>query len=115
MLAVKPGDLRTSASGTVSISFDVSCGATEHTIQYAELTRENLGAHNWIGQHCDVGVAGTYDWSTTGTPATMFFVLVANNGSEEGSYGQSSLGFERSEDMTSLECPMVQNLQYVCE
>jgi hypothetical protein len=40
---------------------------------------------------------------------------VANNGLEEGSYGQSSYGFERPEDATSATCPAVQNLQYACE
>ena len=27
----------------------------------------------------------------------------------------SDLGFERPEDVTSIDCPTVQNLQYVCE
>ena len=52
---------------------------------------------------------------TSGTPATMFFVVVATNGVEEGSYGKSSYGFERLDDVTSIVCPAVQNLQYACE
>jgi hypothetical protein len=42
-------------------------------------------------------------------------VVVANNGLEEGSYGQSYYGFERAEDTTSTSCPAAQNLQYVCD
>ena len=103
------------ATGAVSISFGIPCGATDHTIQYAELTRANLQTYNWSGQACSVGSAGTFDWLTSGTPETMFFVLVGNNGAEEGSYGRSSFGFERSDDGTSVDCPMVQNLQYVCD
>ncbi len=103
------------ATGTVSISFGVPCAATGHTLQYAELTRANLQTYAWGGQECGVGTAGTYDWITTGMPGAMFFVLVANNGIEEGSYGHSSYGFERGDDATSIDCPMVQNLQYVCD
>ena len=103
------------ATGTVSIDFGVPCGATNLTLQYAELTRANLQAYSWSGQVCNVGTAGMYDWLTSGAPATMFFVLVANNGTEEGSYGRSSFGFERLDDVTSIDCPAVQNLQYVCD
>ena len=87
----------------------------DYTIQYSELTRANLETYNWSGQECSLGAAGTYDWLTTGTPATIFFVVVANNGVEEGSYGKSSYGFERAEDVSSVTCPAVQNLQYACE
>ena len=102
-------------TGTVSISFGVPCGAADHTIQYAELTPANLQGYNWAGQVCNIGAAGNYDWLTPGTPSTMFFVVVGNNGIEEGSYGKSSYGFERSGDTVSIDCPMVQNLQYTCD
>jgi len=104
-----------STTGIMSISYDVPCGAVDHTIQYAELTRANLEFSSWLGQECNVGAVGTYDWLTVGMPGTMFFVMVANNGLEEGSYGRSSFGFERLDDVTSITCPVVQNLQYSCE
>jgi len=104
-----------SGTGILSISFGISCLAVDYTIQYSELTRSNLETYNWSGQECSLGAAGTYDWLTTGTPATIFFVVVANNGVEEGSYGKSSYGFERAEEVSSVTCPAVQNLQYACE
>jgi len=103
------------ASGVMSISFGVPCAAADHTIQYAELSRASLESYGWSGQECDLGPGGVYDWPTGGTPDALFFVVVANNGLEEGSYGQSSYGFERPEDATSPSCPAVQNLQYSCE
>jgi hypothetical protein len=102
-------------TGTMSLSYGVPCAAADHTIQYGELSRANLESYSWSGQECDLGTGGVYDWATGGTPDALFFVVVANNGLEEGSYGQSSYGFERSEDATSATCPTEQNLQYACE
>ena len=101
------------ASGVMSISFGSPCAASDHTIQYGELS--TLASYGWSGQECALGAGGLYDWATGGTPDALFFVVVANNGLEEGSYGQSSYGFERPEDATSATCPAAQNLQYACE
>jgi hypothetical protein len=93
------------ATGLMSISYGVPCAAMDHTIQYGELSRANLESYSWSGQECDLGTSGVYDWATAGKP----------NDLEEGSYGQSSYGFERAEDATSPTCPTAQNLQYACE
>jgi hypothetical protein len=103
------------ATGMMSLSHGVPCGAADHVIQYGELSRANLESYNWGGQECHIGMSGAYDWPTTGTPDSVFFVVVADNGLEEGSYGQSSYGFERPEDTASATCQCVQNLQYACE
>jgi hypothetical protein len=103
------------SSGQMSLSFGIPCAATDHTIQYGELSRSNLESYSWSGQECAIGMSGLHDWATGGTPDSMFFVVVANNGIDEGSYGQSYYGFERAEDATSTSCPMPQNLQYACE
>jgi hypothetical protein len=103
------------ASGLMSVSFGVPCAAADHTIQYGELSHTNLESYSWSGQECALGTSGLYDWATGGTPDALFFVVVANNGDEEGAYGQSSYGFERAEDATSPTCPTPQNLQYACE
>ena len=102
-------------TGTMSIQFGVPCSAADHTIEFSELTRANLETWNWIGQECSLGTSGTYDWATAGTPTAMFFVVVPNNGTSEGSYGRSTYGAERSEDALSATCPMNQDLVYVCQ
>ncbi len=102
------------ATGLLSISYGVPCAAVDHTLEYSELTQANLAAYNWSGQQCGLGAAGTYDWDTAGTPAAMFFVVVGNNGTQEGSYGLNSTGAERLED-TGATCPKPQNLLYACQ
>jgi hypothetical protein len=103
------------ATGMLSVSFGVPCSAVDHTIEYGELTPANLQTYTWSGQECALGMSGTFDWSTNGAPQNLFFVVVANNGAEEGSYGKDHRGAERAEDATSSTCPMNQNLQYACE
>jgi hypothetical protein len=60
-------------------------------------------------------MTGSYDWSTTGAPDAMFFVVVANNSIDEGSYGADSAGLERPADAAPAACATPQNLQYSCE
>jgi hypothetical protein len=103
------------ATGMLSISFGIPCGASDHTLEYGELTQANLVSYNWSSQECDLGMTGTYDWSTAGTPDAMFFVVVANNSIDEGSYGTDSAGLERPADAAQATCPTPQNLQYSCE
>jgi hypothetical protein len=46
----------------------------------------------------------------------VFFVVVANNTSNEGSYGKDSSGIERPEDTGTLVCDQLQDLAgVVCE
>ena len=45
-------------------------------------TGANLQAYGWSGQECHLGASGAYDWPTGGTPASLFFVVVADNGEE---------------------------------
>jgi hypothetical protein len=103
------------ATGMMSLSHGVPCGSADHVIQYGVLSRANLESYSWSGQECHIGMSGLYDWPTAGTPDSLFFVVVADNGLEEGSYGKSSYGFERPDDTASASCQCVQNLQYACE
>ncbi len=103
------------ATGTLSLSFGVPCSATGHVIEYGPLTRADLASYNWTGQECGVGMSGVHDWNLAGTPDSMFFVIVGNNGAHEGSYGLRSNGQERGEDASSASCPYVQNLPYACQ
>jgi len=102
-------------TGILSVSYGTACAATDFTLEYGELTQANLTAYNWTGQECSLGAAGTHDWSTNGLPNAMFFVVVANNGIDEGSYGTDGNGAERPEDDVNGTCPVPQNLQYTCE
>ena len=101
-------------SGTLSLTYGVPCLATDHIIEYAELTRANLQSYAWSGQECGVGATGNHAWDISTVPDSIFFVIVANNGLEEGSYGKDSDGLERPEDATTPSCAMPQDLTDVC-
>ena len=71
------------SSGLMSISYGIPCAAGGHTIQYGELSQANLESYLWSGQECGIGMSGLYDWPTSGTPDSIFFVVVADNGVDE--------------------------------
>jgi hypothetical protein len=102
-------------AGTLTLSFGVPCSATGHVIEYGPLTHADLASYNWTGQECGVDASGVHVWNLAGTPDSMFFVVVGNNGADEGSYGLDSNGLERGEDWWSSTCPYVQNLPYACQ
>ena len=103
------------STGSLSISYGVACAGVDHTIEYGELTRAALESYAWSGQECGLGSSGSYDWNAGSAPTSMFFVVVGNNGTEEGSYGHDGRGAERPEDASSVECAYSQNLYHVCE
>lgn len=104
------------ATGVMSLSYGVPCEASDHVIEFGKLDHAAMSAYQWSGQECDVGASGTYEWDTSTTAhQSLFFVIVANNGSAEGSYGRASDGSERPEDLTSMSCPYPQDLNDTCE
>jgi hypothetical protein len=99
------------ASGTMTISYGNPCEATDNTIEYGLL--ENVAAYTYSGQECGIGTTGTYQWTY---PAdNLFFLVVGNNATVEGSYGLGSNGAERPEDSTSVICPIPQELADRCD
>jgi len=98
--------------GTIHIDYTPACDATEHNIYYGDLASVSL--YDYAGAACSVGVSGQAGFA----PALddVFFVVVANNGAEEGSYGRSGDGVERPEDVGTAVCDRAQNLDGVtCE
>ncbi len=106
------------STGTLSISYASACLATANTIEYGDLN--DTGAY-WVGQQCGVGTSGSYDWVLPGgAPNDLFFVIVGNEGLNEGSYGLArgvvtpGVETERPEDTTSTDCPVPQDLSAPC-
>ena len=89
------GDLRASkGSGTaVVLSFTPACGAANHSV-----FRGNgpIGSVSWSNAYCTLGQSSpvTFDPGPTGVGDLMYFVLVGQTISREGSYGRNSLGVE---------------------
>jgi hypothetical protein len=95
----------------LGLSYEHPCDATDNVIEYGPLTDVSL--YGYSGQQCAVGSSGSYVWSY---PAgDLFFLVVANNGSVEGSYGLDAAQVERPEDNTSASCPLPQELTNRCD
>ncbi len=103
------------ATDTLTVSYGTACSATDHVIEYGELTRAGLESYAWSGQECGLGASGVHDWSMAGTPDSLFFVIVGTDAVAAGSYGRDSLGVERPEDVTSTTCPLPQDLGNRCD
>ena len=98
-------------SGAIGISYTPACDSNDHNIYYGDLF--NVAAYDYTGEECDVGVTGTASFIPT--LDSTYFLIVANNDSEEGSYGHSTTG-ERPEDIGTPVCDHDRNLGGVtCE
>ena len=62
---------------------------------------------------CALGTSGSASFDPG--PGSFFFVVVADNGTLEGSYGLAGGGVERPEDTTASTCSLPQNLSSTCE
>jgi hypothetical protein len=100
---------------TLSLSYGVPCSATNHVIEFGALDAASLSTYDWSGQECGVGATGFHDWSVGGLPESLFFVIVAQDGTSSGSYGTDGAGQERPEDAASLDCPLPQSLGDRCD
>ena len=100
------------ATGRIDISYTPACDAMDHTIYYGDLS--TVATYSYAGAECFVGVTGTASLDP-GT-GSVFFVVVANDTTNEGSYGKDSSGIERPEDTGTPVCDQLQDLAgVVCE
>lgn len=100
-------------AGEIDLTYAPACDATDHTVYYGDLS--NVAVYDWSGESCGVGTSGNASL-TTGGLDSVFFVVVANNSLGEGSYGLSSDGLERPEDVATPICDFDQSLtQVTCE
>jgi len=79
------------STGTISISYDAPCGATDHAIVWGPLAQ--VSSYGWNGQACGIGISGTASFAPG--PGNRFFVVVARGNATEGSYGTDDAGSER--------------------
>lgn len=111
------------ATGDISISFDIPCSATDHSIYWGPMAYNDIKNHNYTGQVCSVGTGGT----ATFNPGTgsAFFVVVPNEGTYQGSFGEQmvyadpniparSHYAERPEDQANA-CGLLQDLTERCD
>jgi hypothetical protein len=96
-------------NGEIDVVYSAACDAAGHTIYYGELA--GVASYAYSAADCSIGEDGTHSFDPG--PGSFFFVVVANDGVEEGSYGEDTFSAERP---SSALCGYTQNLAgVVCE
>ena len=95
---------------TIEIQFTPGCDATDHTVYYGPLAM--VSTYGYTGALCNVGTGGTA--TLDALPEDMFFLVVANNGTVESSYGADGAGAQRPEDLVVGSCNLMQDLTALC-
>jgi hypothetical protein len=99
-------------TGEVDLTYTPACDATDHTVYYGDLN--NVSAYGYADAACFLGASGTASFDPGA--GSWFFLVVASNGSEEGSYGKDVDAVERPEAVGVGVCDAPQNLGgVVCE
>jgi len=100
------------ASGVIDVTYTPACDATSHTIYYGDLA--TVGAYGYSGAACFLGTSGSASFDPGS--GSVFFLVVAEDGVNEGSYGRDSHGVERPEDLNTPTCDRPQDLDgVICE
>lgn len=97
-------------TGALSILYGAACSSTNNNIEYGPLSA--VSTYGYSGQVCGIGNSGSAQFSLPS--GSHFFLVVANDGSKEGSYGKRTGGTERPED-TGATCPIPQDLSNPCQ
>src|SRR5262245_53050762 len=101
------------ATGNMLLTYQTGCGAINNSIYVGSLN--TMSSVHWTGAVCGIGTSGVYPGFNPG-PGSYYFVVVGNNGAQEGSYGQSSLGGRLSERPPAGEamCGLIQSTAPSC-
>lgn len=102
------------ATGDMKLSYQSGCGTIDNSVYYGSLT--GVSSLQWTGSVCGIGTSGQFTGFNPG-PGSYFFVVVGNDGTHEGSYGQSYLTgttTERSHYGGGGGCGKVQMLTAAC-
>jgi hypothetical protein len=102
----------TRGSGTaVNVAYTAACGATDNTVYAGDLSTLQTNGISWTSRYCNKLNTGSLSFDPGA--ANVYFVVVANNGSVEGSYGQGTSG-ERPAAGAGVPCAYTQNLAGTC-
>jgi hypothetical protein len=98
-------------TGNITIGYAPACDATNHIVYYGSLS--SVSQYDYSGVQCSAG-SGSATFNPGG--GSFFFLVVGENGVDEGSYGTASSGAQIPEDTGTAGCNRSQNLGNVgCE
>ena len=98
------------SAGSMDLSYAPACSTNDHFIEWGLLT--DVATYTYSDRQCSIGVSGNYTWLYP--QGSIFFIIVAEDGIVEGSYGRDSGGQERPEDTTTPLCQVPQDLTQPC-
>jgi hypothetical protein len=98
-------------TGDVSVTFTSACDASDSAIYWGPLAA--VSSYGYDGVACGAGVTGVATFDPG--PGSVFFLVVGQNGTAEGSYGKSSSGGERPESTSLPGCDLPQSLAATCD
>jgi hypothetical protein len=98
------------ATGQVHVTYTAACNSLSHAVYWGNLSQ--LASYAWSGAQCVSG-AGSIDF--TPPAEDIFFVVVGNNGMNEGSYGRDSQNIQRPEAVAIGSCDLPQMLSPSCD
>jgi hypothetical protein len=103
------------AGSSIGLTFGVSCHAVDSTVYWGQ-TSDVMTGLTWTNAACGFGTTGTasVDPGTPPPGSLLYFVVVPENGSTEGSYGRSSAGVERPAASGLGACNLAQQLGGLC-
>ena len=105
------GRMSARRSGTaVSVTYEPACGASQHTVYAGNLGTLRTGGLAWSQRFCGLGTSGSLSFVPSGS---VYFVVVGNDGTIEGSYGATSAG-ERPAAGAGGACSYTQDLSGSC-
>ncbi|MDX1387830.1 MAG: choice-of-anchor V domain-containing protein, partial [Acidobacteriota bacterium] len=99
-------------TGNIAFTYGAACGTTDNNVYYGPI---DLVSSYWFDDVCAIGNTGSYSTFNPGT-GSYFFVVVGNNGADEGSYGRDrQVGVESERPAFALSsCGASQNLNDTC-
>lgn len=99
-------------TGEVDLTYTPACDATDHTVYYGDIN--NVAAYGYADAACFLGTSGTASFDPGS--GSWFFLIVASNGTDEGSYGKDANLVERPEAVGVGVCDVPQDLAgVICE
>ncbi|MCE5247249.1 S8 family serine peptidase [bacterium] len=121
------GPAEASAAGTmtcrrgtgtaIQVSYAPACGATDHAAFWTLVPAGGVADRRFHNAACSLGAGGSaaFDPGPVGAGGLVYFVLVGQDGSSQGSFGRTSAGVERESAYdASWACNRAQILGATC-
>ncbi len=97
--------------GTMDLTYGSACGTTDNSLRFGPLA--DIAIHGYNGAECSILNTQGYTWSYPVASGSLFFVVVGNDGTVEGSYGLGDAGAERPSDPGL--CTLTQDFSARCD